>query len=512
MTLLLSFPAEAKLFRWSSQADHSSADPHGQNQLVNNAINGQVYETLVARGKKMEIVPALAERWTQAGATKWTFHLRKGVKWQDGSDFTADDVVFSVKRAQGQTSTFKVYARALGEPRKVDAHTVEFTTVEPTPMMVELVSLVAIMSKAWSEKHGVTRAQDFGQKEETYASRNAMGTGPFVLVSREPDVKSVFRRNPAWWGMKSGLFEGNVEEVVYSTIKSDATRMAALASGEVDFVLDPPIQDIQKLKADKRIRVYEGPENLVFFLGMDQAREELLHADVRGRNPFKDRRVRLALYQAIDVEAINRVVLRGFAESTAIVHPNPEVGGIPKTLEKRYPYDLQAARKLMADAGYAKGFAITMDCQNVRDKLCLAIAGMFSQIGVKAKVNALQNTQFFAKGQARDTSLYLLGWGGAAMDPVFILQPVMHSKTERDGDYNWGGYRDAKFDALIDRIKVEMDPAKRQALVVEAMQMHHEQVFHIPLHRRKAPWASRSNVEVFHRPNSWLDLAWVKVK
>src|SRR5688572_22481090 len=184
-------PATAKTLRWSSNADHSSADPHGQNQIINNAINGQVYEGLVRKGKKMEIVPRLAERWDQVSPTVWRFHLRRGVKWHDGSAFTADGVVFSIKRSQGDTSTFRVYGRAVGEPRKVDSHTVELVTPAPNPAMLDTLQLLAIMSKAWCEKHKVERAQDFNKKEETHASRNAMGTGPYKLAIRESDAKSV---------------------------------------------------------------------------------------------------------------------------------------------------------------------------------------------------------------------------------------------------------------------------------------------------------------------------------
>lgn len=506
-------PCEAKTLRWASLADHSSADPHGQNQIVNNAINGQVYEALVRRGKRMEVVPWLAERWTRVSPTVWRFHLRKGVKWHDGSPFGADDVVFSLQRVQGDTSTFRVYGRAVGEPRKLDEHTVELTTPVPNPVMLETLGLLSIMSKAWCERHDVRRAQDFAKKEETHASRNAMGTGPFMLVSREPDVRSVFRKNPAWWGARAGLFEGNVTEVVYTTIKSDATRMAALAAGDLDFVLDPPNQDIDKLSRDPRVRIYREPENLVFFLGMDQSRDELPYSDVKGRNPFKDRRVRLAIYQAIDADAINRVVMRGLAVPAALILPNPEAAGVPKELNRRFPHDPAAARKLLAEAGYPNGFSVELDCQNVREGLATAIAGMLARVGIRVKVNSLANARYFAKGQARDTRFYLLGWGGQNTDAIFTLQPLLHGRNERgDGDYNWGDYRDARMDALIDRARVEMDPAKRQALVNEAMVMQHENVYHVPIHRRMAPWASRANVEVVHRPDSWLEVAWVKLR
>src|SRR5688572_1393947 len=255
LCLVFAAPAAAKTLRWASLADHSSADPHGQNQIINNAINGQVYEALVRKGKKMEIAPRLAERWEQVSPTVWRFHLRRGVKWQDGGAFTADDVVFSIKRAQGDTSTFRVYGKAVGEPRKVDAHTVELVTAAPNPAMLDTLQLLAIMSKAWCEKHKVERAQDFNRKEETYASRNAMGTGPYKLAIRESDAKSGFRRNTAWWGR----FEGNVAQVVYTTLKPDATRMAALAAGALAVVLDPPLQDIGKQARDPRIEGLREP-------------------------------------------------------------------------------------------------------------------------------------------------------------------------------------------------------------------------------------------------------------
>ena len=452
------------------------------------------------RGKKLEVIPGLAESWSQVAPTVWRFKLRSGVKWHDGSAFTADDVVFSIKRAQGDTSTFRVYGRQVGEPRKVDASTVEFTTPVPNPVMLETVALLAIMSKPWCEKHGALRSQDFGKGEDTYASRHAMGTGPYVFVSREPDVRSVFKRNPAWWG----TFEGNVDDIVYTTIKSDATRMAALAAGDLDFVLDPPNQDIEKLSRDPRIRIYRAPENLVFFLGMNQS---------RAGSPFKDIRVRRALYQAIDTDAINRVVMRGLAVSTGLVLPNPEAAGVDPKLNTRLPYDVAAAKRLLVEAGYPKGFATELDCQSVREIVCTAVAGMLARVNVAVKVNSLANARYFAKGQALDSMFYLLGWGGPNNDAMFTLQPLLHGRNARgDGDYNWGDYRNEKMDALIDQARVEIDPGKRKGLIDEAYRMEKEGIHHIPLHRRMAPWASRANVEVAYRPDSWLEVRWVTVK
>jgi peptide/nickel transport system substrate-binding protein len=511
--------AGAATLRWSSQGDYVTADPHAQNELLTNSINGHVYESLVMRGKQLEILPALAASWKQTNPTTWVFTLRKGVKWHDGSDFTADDVVFSIKRLQGPTSNFRVYGNAVGEPTKIDSHTVQLVTPVPNPVMLEmLANSLFIMSKAWCEKNNAVKSQDFTNEKEAFTARNAMGTGPYILVSRDPDVKSVFKRNPAWWGAKDKAYwDGNVEDIVYTPIASPGTRMAALLAGNLDFVLDPPPSDVDKLTREKAVKVYQGRENRVIFLGMDQHRDELLYSNVKGRNPFKDRRVRQAFYQAIDVNAINRAVMRGLSVPTAVTLANPEKAGIPKEMDKRYPLDIAAAKKLMAEAGYPNGFELGMDCPNNRyindAAICTAVAGMLAKIDVKVKVNAMPRAQYFPKAQRLEVSFYMLGWGGATTDAIFTLQPVLHSRNDKgDGDYNWGNYKDPEFDNLIDAAKGEVDPQKRQALIIQAMKRHHEQVYHIPLHLQVIPWASRANVEVVHRADNWLQATWVKVK
>jgi peptide/nickel transport system substrate-binding protein len=511
--------ADAKTLRWSSQGDYLSADPMAQNELLTNSINGHVYESLVMFGKNLEVIPALAVSWKQTSPTVWIFNLRKGVKWHDGSDFTADDVVFSIKRLQGPTSNFRVYGNNLGVARKIDDHTVELTTPVPLPVMLQtLANSLFMMNKAWCEKNNAVNTQDFKNEKEAFTARNAMGTGPYMLVSRDPDVKSVLKQNPNWWGLKEkGYWDGNVDEIVYTPVKEGNTRMSALLSGELDFVLDPPVQDIDKLKQDKSLRVYEGRENRIIFLGMDQARDELLYSNVKGKNPFKDKRVRQAFYQAIDVNAINKTVMRGLSVPTAVNLPNPVKAGIPKSMDKRYPYDVNAAKKLLADAGYPNGFEVQIDCPNNRyindEKICVAVAGMLSKIGVNMKVNAIPRAQFFPKAQRLEVSMYMLGWGGATEDAIFTLQPVLHSRNDKgDGDFNWGNYKDPEFDALIDSAKGDTDPKRRLETIIKAMQLHHDQVYTIPLHLQVIPWASRANVEVIHRADNWLQATWIKIK
>src|SRR5438876_8749702 len=502
--------ADARPFRWASQGDPQTIDPHSQNELLTNSVNGQMYETLVNRGKQLEIVPVLATEWKQVDTLTWRFTLRKGVKFHDGTPFTADDVVFSFQRASQPSSQIRVYATAMGKPRKVDDSTVEFKLPEPNPIMLEHMTTVQIMSKAWCAKNKVERPLDFSAKEESYASTHANGTGPYMLKLREPDVKTVMERNPNWWGK----LQGNVSEVTYLSIRSDATRVSALIAGNVDLILDPPPQDVPRLKKQGGVRVIEGTENRIIFFGFDQRRDELLYSDVKGKNPFKDRRVREAVYRAIDIEALRRVTMRGQAQPTGGI--TPSILASSPEIEKRLPYDVNRAKQLLAEAGYPNGFGFTLDCPNNRyindEQICIAVAGMLAKIGLKVRVNAQPRAIYFARLPKRDTSAYMLGWGGAITDAQTTLTPVLHSPDGKGaGDWNWGSYVNKKLDELIDTQRIEADPVKRKRLIAEALAEHNTQIHHVPLHRQVIPWAMRENIRAVHRADNWVETQWVYV-
>ncbi|MGS0757287.1 ABC transporter substrate-binding protein, partial [Roseateles sp. GG27B] len=285
--------APAQTLRWASQGDSQTMDPHSQNEGLTNMVNGQIYERLTSRDRQLTIVPSLATEWTQVAPLLWRFKLRPGVKFHDGSAFTADDVVFSIQRAKESSSQISAYANGVGSVRKVDELTVEFALTAFNPVFLQHLDTLWIMSKSWSEKNRATRPLDFKNKEESFTSLNANGTGPYVLVARQPGVKTVFKRNAAWWGKATG----NVQDVVLTPIANDATRLAALVSGEIDFVLDPAPRDLPRLRNTGGIQVIDGPENRLIFIGMDQGRDKLLYGQVPGdKNPFKDVRVRRALY------------------------------------------------------------------------------------------------------------------------------------------------------------------------------------------------------------------------
>ncbi len=504
---------DAKTFRFSSQGDIVTIDPHAQNEGFTNAFLDHIYEPLVTRGRDLKVEPCLAVSWQAVNATTMRFKLRPNVRFHDATPFTADDVVFSIQRALADTSNFKPYLAGVKEARKVDDLTVDILTDGPAPVLIPQLTEVRMMSRAWAAKHNVLKPQDFKNKEETYASRNANGTGQFVLKSREADVKTVAVLNSNWWGKA----EGNVNEIVYQPIKQDSTRLAALLSGEIDFVLDPPPQDVPRLKQDPKLKVVEGNENRTVFLGMDQWRDELVYSNVKGKNPFKDKRVREAFQLAIDLNAIKTQVMRGLSIPTAVMFA-PQVDGYPKDLDRVKPPDRERARKLLAEAGYPQGFEVTLDCPNNRyindEKICVAIAGMLAQVNVKVRVNAMPRAVYFPKIQNFDTSFYMLGWGVPTFDSQYAVQSLIRTLVPKtaDGDYNLGKYSNPKVDEAIDTLKTEVDPKKRAALAHEASAIHQADVGHIPLHFQVIPWVMRSNVSVVHRADNKITVKWVTIQ
>jgi peptide/nickel transport system substrate-binding protein len=513
LILGLCAPALAQVFRWASQGDPLTMDPQAQNEGLTNNLNGQVYERLTRRDRQLQIVPSLATAWSQTGPLTWRFTLRQDVKFHDGAPLTADDVVFSVNRAKDPVSTFSVYANALGTPVAIDRQTVEFRLERVNPIFLQHLDTIFIMNRAWAERHRVQRPLDFKNKEESHASFHANGTGPFMLVQRQPGIRTTFRRHAGWWGRP----EGNVQEIVYTPISNDATRLAALISGEIEFVLDPAPRDIARLRGIAGVRVVEGPENRILFIGMDQQRDELLHGSVKNRNPFKDVRVRKALYHAIDIETMRTKLMNGMSVPTGGYTPSPLGAFNDAALEQRLPFDLAQARRLMAEAGYPDGFDVTLDCPNNRyvndEEICIALAGMWAQLKVRVRVNGMPRSTFFPKLEKWDTSLYLLGWGGSVTDAETTLTPVMRNPGPKgEGLYNYGRSRNDTFDRLVAQSSVEADPKKREALIKSALQEWRSQVHSIPLHRQVIPWATRTHVEVVHRADNWLEIDWVQMR
>ena len=502
---------DAKTFRWASQGDILTMDPHSQNEGLNNSASDHIYEPLINRGKTMAIEPCLAISWTQINPTTMRFKLRDKVIFHNDAIFTADDVVFSITRALEKTSDFSAYMQGIKSAKKIDSLTVDIVSDGPNPTLLDQLTEVRMMNKAWALKNNAQKPQDFKNNEETYTARNTNGTGPFILKAREPDVKTAFVVNPKWWGKRDSE---SIDEVIYTPIKNNATRISALLSGEIDFVLDPPVQDVPKLKENKAIKIMEGNENRTLFLNFDQGRDELLYGS-KGKNPFKDIRVRQAMLQAIDINAIYVSVMRKLSLPTMSLIA-PQVRGYTKDVENRPPVDIVKGKKLMADAGFGNGFDVTLDCTDNRyindQAICVAIAGMLAKIDIRVKVNAMPRALYFPKLQNTDTSMYLLGWGVPTFDSLYTLQSIVRTKGQGgDGTWNFSGYSNPKIDTIIDALKTEVDLKKRAQLTKAALLLEQADVGHIPLHHQVIPWAMRSNITVVHRADNRMLAKWAVI-
>ncbi len=503
--------AQGKTLRLASAFDPQSFDPHALALLYQTRIVSQIYESLVNRDKDFNLEPSLATSWQAVDARTWRFKLRTGVKFHDGTPLTADDVVFSLQRALMKTSQRVFQLRGVNGARRVDANTVDVLLSAPDAVLPQKLWQVGIMSKAWSEKHGVTAPQDFNAKQETFAARNANGTGPFKLAKYELDARTVLVANADWWG-RGGAGVGNLSEVHYIVIQSDATRLAALASGEADFVIDPPFQDVGRLKQDKSLTYVEFGDIGGQYLGFDQARNELQFADVKGRNPFKDLRVRRAVYQAIDVDTIIAKVLRGQATPTGSLVSKLVDGYVPE-VDKRLPYDPAAARALLQEAGYPNGFGVTLDCVNVtyRAAVCQAIAAMLAQVGIRATYQLSPSPTFFPKLTQANASFFEFGWTPGT-DPWTVFNSIVRTYDGAGaGTFNAGRYSNPKLDALIDAIRVEPDIGKRRQLTADVLRLAASDLPLIPLYRRTLVWVMRPGIHVSPWPSDVLELRWVRI-
>ena len=505
------WPGEARTLRWSSQGDPGTLDPHAMNEELTMTMLSQIYEPLVTRDQRMELKPHLATSWEAVEPTLWRFQLREGVRFHDGSVLTAEDVAFSINRSRHPVSPFRIFVGLIREARAVGPLTVEIETTAPDPILVPKLTSVLVMSRAWAEQHNVRSPQDMSTRVTNYATVNANGTGPYRLRTREPDVRTVLEAHQGWWGPR----EGNVTEVIYRPIANDATRIAALLSGELDLVIDPPLQDVERLRRTPGITLMQTNEFRTVFFAPDVFREELLYSDVRGANPFRDRRVRQALYQALDVEAIRSRVMRGFAviTGTSIAPGNT---GWRADLDVRRPYDPEAARRLLAEAGYPNGFGFTMDCPNNRyiadEQICTAAAAMWARIGVRARVNAIPRQIYFPKTYNLDVSFYLIGINSPFLDSIYGASGVLETRTEGGGGTsNYGRYSNPEVDRLIQAARTEMDPARREEMLHRVFEIEREDVAIIPLHHQVIVYAMRGNIAMTQRSDNRVEIRWVTV-
>lgn len=507
--------ASAETFKYAFQGTLKSLDPYSLNETFTLGMLGNVYEGLTRRNGDLNIEPSLAERWEVVEPTRWRFYLRKGVKFHNGNDFNADDVIFSADRVRSEGSDLKTRINADVKFEKVDDYTVDAVLPSPNPILHYEWDTWAILDKEWTEANDSVKVTSASDEAATTISLEANGTGPFKIVSHDVGVSTTLEPNADWWDTP----KHNLTKVEFTTIGQDASRVAALLSGELDMVYPVPVQDIKRVNDNATTTALTGPELRTIFLGFDQMRDELKYSNVKGKNPFKDVRVRQAFYKAIDIEAIKSKVMRNLSTPSAIMI-SPFLYSRSDEFT-RMPHDPEGAKALLADAGYADGFEVGMDCPNDRyvndEAICQAVAAMLAKIGVKVNLNAQPKAKYFAKVLASggyDTSFFLLGWTPGSLDSWNVLANLEACRDEagKGGAFNLGGYCNPKVDELKDMILVENDPTKRDDLIKQAFDITTSEVSHIPLHQQGLAWGVANNIELIQRADNQLMMYHVNKK
>ena len=491
----------ANTLKWSMPGDSLTLDPHAQNEGPTHMVSRQVYEGLVTHDTNMNIVSQLATSWESTGPETWIFNLREGITFHDGSPLTASDVAFSITRAKTAPSDMVDLIKSIRSVSALDNLTVEIQTEGPNPILLNQLVQIFIMSESWAKEMGCEVSYNWDAGETSKCASASNGTGPFKITLREQDVRTVFERNSNWWGDQS---QHNIDVIELLPIKNDATRIAALLSGEIDYTNVVPVQDLDRISSSSDHKISQVAQNRTIFFGMDQGSAELFSSNIKGKNPFADKRVRLAMYHALDMDAIQDKVMRGQSFPAGIITA-PGVNGYTKEHDQRLPYDPELSKQLLAEAGYPDGFEVTLDCPNDRyvndEAICVAAIGMFAKIGVKVNLDAKTKSIHFKEvkeGEPNSSDMYMLGWGVPTYDSHYVYSYLLAS----DGSWNKVNFSDARVDELTAAMGVETDIKKRNEMIAEAWDIVQDNVPYLPLHHQVVNQASKSNVDVHARINN----------
>jgi peptide/nickel transport system substrate-binding protein len=507
---LFTCSVNAETLRWSSVGDVATLDPAAHNETFTNNFLLHIYESLIRRDRNMQIEPALATSWERIGADRWRFKLRRDVTFHEGETFNADDVVASVARMLDPASRAAGNFPSMVRAERVDDYTVDIILKGPYPLLLNDLCWLSVMSKSWMEKHDSLKPGNVATGTTTYASTHANGTGPFKLESYQPDSKTVLVVNDKWWDKPAH----NLTRIEFRPIKSDATRVAALLSGELDMIAPAPLQDLKRIAAVPGFKVVEEPSLRLIFLGLNW-RPELI-AEPGQKNPLLDLRVRQALWHSIDTASIQSRIMRGKAKATGTLVA-PQIAGYDSKLAESYGYDPELAKKLLAEAGYPKGFKVGLACSNDRfiadEQICLAIGAMWARVGVQAVVKAETRANFFPRVDRGETDIYLYGWANLpTMDSISIISVLLSSRKDGYGGNNPNGLVSPRIDEIARAAAVELDEGKRLALLQEALKIARDQVLLIPLHLQPVAWATKSNVDVPQFPDEYVRLWFAHLK
>ena len=490
--LALASPAEAQELRIALAAEPTSIDPLYHTLNPNNQVARHIFDRLVHQDARQRLIPGLALSWQPIDEATWEFKLRPGVTFQDGAPLTPDDIIFSIDRADkvpNSPASFAIYTKAVKAIEVIDPPTLHIKTGTSYPLLPNDLSTIAIQEKRAVAGRGT---EDFNKGSA------AIGTGPFKFVEWVPGNRVVLERNDNYWGQKPDW-----AKVVMRPIASNASRVAALLAGDVDFIENVPTADLKRLKENPAMRVVETVSNRVIYLHLDSNREQSpfvfgIDGKPLAKNPLKDRRVRLAISKAINRQAIVERAMEGAAIPAGQLLPDGFFGVSPKL--KPETYDPEGARKLLAEAGYPDGFKLTLHSPNDRyvndEKVAQAVAQMLTRVGIKTDVQAMPQAVYFTRASKLEFSLMLLGWGADTGEPSSPLKSLLatNDSAKGMGTANRGRYSNPKLDALLQEALATVDDEKRSGLLQQATEAGIEDAGIIPLHYEVTLWGMRSDL------------------
>jgi peptide/nickel transport system substrate-binding protein len=488
--ICLATGVSANTLRWGASRDINSLDPYSYGSTFTISFLNHVYEGLVRYNSDLQIEPALATSWETVSDNVWRFRLRQGVKFHNGADFTADDVVASLTRVSDPSSPLRGNLPAYKGVTKVDDYTVDIELVGTYPLLLNDLTNIHMFDAGWLKENNAEKPTDVAKKVEGYATFNANGTGPFMVESRVPDSKTVLVANPSWWDDR----KGNVDRIEFTPIASAATRVAALLSGEIDFTEAAPVQDLPRLSAAPNVKVLEGNELRTIMFGFN-FREKLRSGEP---NLFTDKRLREAVSLAIDLNLIRDKVMRGKSRVTG-TYVAPKIPGYSADQDVPPAYDPDKAAAIIKEVG-AEGFAFEIMCSNDlwvnEEEICNALVSMLTRVGLAPTLNIGPNSVQTAKLSNGEADMFAFGWANEPMlDSYSILLQVFQSKSDNAGVFNWGGWSYPEIDALIKAASVEMDREKRLALQSKALGLVKENLIMLPFHQQPMAWATSDKVE-----------------
>jgi peptide/nickel transport system substrate-binding protein len=484
-------------------SEPSAMDPHFHNLTPNNSLLRHIFERLIDQDETQQLKPGLALSWRSVDERTWEFKLRSGVKFSDGSDFTANDAIYSFCRAprvENSPSSFAIYSRAITGMTAPDPLTLVMTTAGPYPLLPSEVSTIAILSAKANGAGTVTFDRQECKGVGTYpkteafnAGTAAIGTGPYKFVRFTKGDRIVLERNEAYWGEKPAW-----QRVTFRPITSAGPRVAALLAGDVDLIENVPIQDLERIKANTSYKVVQGLSARVIYLHFDYVDDAPPGVDAGGKNPFRDKRVREAISKAIDRDAIVARIMGGVAMPAGELLP-PMMFGANKDM-KAPKADVEGAKKLLAEAGYPNGFTLTLGTPNDRyvndAQIAQAVAQMLTRVGLKVSIDAMTASQFFAKRTRREFGFWLAGWISDTGEMSAQIKPLAATpnKDKGWGTTNPGGYSNAQVDALLEQAFGTIDDGKRAALLAQASRIAMADYGVLPLHFEMTTWAMRKDL------------------